>query len=107
VDKFKSKKFWALVVTLMIAILGGGGIDPALGASLDLDPVALAVAGLLSGTYIIVQGRIDRATALGKAVEKLDLKQIKELLTELNHWDNRLPPPKATILPPREDDVPW
>lgn len=104
-DKLKSKKFWALVIGLVCALVGGGGIDPSLG---PLDPLALGIAGLVSTVYIIVQGRVDRASALAKAVEGLDLEKVKELLLELTKQETK-PPPSPTILPPPDsgDQFPY
>lgn len=103
-DKLKSKKFWVLVVTLVFAMVGGGGLDPALGEALNLDPLAIGIAGLVSTAYIVVQGRIDRTTAIGKALSSVDIQQLKKLIGELEKAK-----PAQVMLPPEppEDDVSW
>jgi len=99
-DRLKSKKFWVLVLTLVITIVGGGGIDPALLSDMQLDPLAMGIAGLVSATYIIVQGRVDRANVLAKAAQGLDLEKVKELLQELTSSNRQTQPPP-------DDDFPY
>lgn len=108
-DRLKSKKFWILVLTLIVAMVGGGGLDPAIGDALHLDPLAVGIAGLASTAYITIQGRIDRANVLARAVEKLDLNKVRELLIELEQHDTKLASAREEPTSPsgHDDDFPY
>ena len=93
-----------MVLTLVLTIVGGGGVEALAGAG-QMDPLAIAVAGVVAVVYLFVQGSVDRTTALGKAVEKLDFAKVERLLADLN----KLPldeKSRASPLPPERKEEP-
>ncbi|HXS18095.1 MAG TPA: hypothetical protein VN764_12950, partial [Polyangiaceae bacterium] len=82
---------WLMVITLLTAILGGGGAEALFGAG-QMDPLAIAVAGVVAVVYLFVQGRVDQTSALGKIVNDLPnrLSELEKLVTELRGHDQRI-----------------
>lgn len=77
-EKLKSRKFWATVVIAVIAIISGGAV----GDVAHIEPLALAIAGMVSSVYVLVQGRIDRTNALAQAVAQVDWDKVERMLRE-------------------------
>lgn len=104
-DRFKSRKFWLTVLSMVVMLFTAGGADAATSGDLTaLDPIAGLLAAGVGVLYVFVQGRVDRASGLGQALSgKVNEDVLEELLTRLRDQDTLPAPPP----PPDEDRGEW
>jgi len=83
---------------MILVLAGGGGADAAAAGDVTLlDPLATLMAGAVGFVYMLVQGRVDRATELVKGLggKVVDENTLEEILRRLREQDTWPPPPDS------------